>query len=137
MVSNFSIDVSGNRPMKQDAKCLFETDTTHMLNTDSLQLWIFLARAFFFLQKRRNLAKMDLQLFLFSADCLLEREKKSLQSSLFLPPSLVCTHTLSWWCCSTLTTHACVCALPCSHRYKHTPKESFIYLLTYIHTFCT
>lgn len=93
---------------------------------------------FFFLLKRTNLAKMNLHLFLFSADCLLEREKKgkkiSLPPSLSFSLSLVDTPTLPWWCCSTLITHACVHLLALTDTNTHIKKNYwYTCTLTYIY----
>lgn len=92
---------------------------------------------FFFLLKRTNSAKMNLQLFLFSADCLLEKGKNSLQSSLSPPPSRVCTPSLSQGCSHTLS-HACACSRSLSHT--QTQKNDLYHLQvihTYIHFYCT
>lgn len=86
---------------------------------------------FFSLLKRTNSAKMNLQLFLFSADCLLEKEKNSLQSSLSPSPSLVCAASFS---CGTLVLshmHPCACSL--LHTQTHT-KPNCIYTCTHIYT---
>lgn len=79
---------------------------------------------------------MNLQLFLFSADCLLEKEKNSLQSSPSPSPSLVCAASLS---CGTLVlshVHACACSL--LHTQTHT-QNRIVYTPAHIltHTFCT
>lgn len=80
---------------------------------------------------------MNLQLFLFSADCLLEKGKNSLQSSLSPPPSHVCTPSLSQGC-SHILSHACACTRSLSHT--QTQKNDVYHLQvihTYIHLYCT